>query len=74
MFLISYGESGITEEKMNKILSPFISGLVAAIIFIILHHKFGWWAVIIAIVSFPIIFWIAQAVIDILSQLLKRKK
>ena len=74
MFLISYGESGITEEKMNKILSPFIAGLIAALVFIILHPRFGGWTIVIAVVSFPIIFWIAQAVIDILGQLLKRKK
>jgi hypothetical protein len=59
---------------MNKILSPFIAGLITAIIFITLRAKFGGWAIIIAVVSFPIIFWIAQAVIDILGQLLKRKK
>ena len=59
---------------MNKILSPFIAGLVAALIFITLRSRFGGWTIVIAVVSFPIIFWIAQAVIDILSQLLKRKK
>jgi len=59
---------------MNKTLSPFIAGLVAALIFITLRSRFGGWTIVIAVVSFPIIFWIAQAVIDILSQLLKRKK
>jgi|APSaa5957512535_1039671.scaffolds.fasta_scaffold200510_2 hypothetical protein len=59
---------------MNKILSPFIAGLVAALVFIILYPRFGWWAVIIAIVSFAIILWIVQAVIDILCQLFKGKK
>jgi len=59
---------------MNKILSPFISGLAAALVFIILRPKFGGWAIIIAVISFPIIFWLAQAAIDILSNLLKRKK
>ena len=59
---------------MNKILSPFIAGLVAALVFITLYPKFGGWTIVIAVVSFPIIFWIAQAVIDILSQLFKGKK
>ena len=59
---------------MNKILSPFIAGLVAALVFITLYPKFGGWTIVIAVVSFPIIFWIAQAAIDILSQLLNRKK
>jgi len=59
---------------MNKIISPFIAGLAAALVFIILRPKFGGWAIVIAVVSFPIIFWIAQAVIDILGNLLKRKK
>ena len=59
---------------MNKILSPFIAGLAAALIFIILRPKFGGWTIVIAVVSFPIIFWIAQAVIDILGQLFKGKR
>jgi len=59
---------------MNKILSPFIAGLAAAFIFITLRPKFGGWAIAIAVVSFPIIFWLAQAAIDILSKLLKRNK
>ena len=59
---------------MNKIISPFIVGLAAALVFIILRPKFGGWAIVIAVVSFPIIFWIAQAVIDILGQLFKGKK
>ena len=59
---------------MNKILSPFVVGLAVTLIFITLRPKFGGWAIVIAVVSFPIIFWIAQAVIDILGQLLKRKK
>ena len=59
---------------MNKILSPFIAGLVAALVFITLRPKFGGWTIAIAVVSFPVIFWVAQAVIDILVQLLKRKK
>jgi hypothetical protein len=74
LFLISSGGSGRTEAKMNKILSPFIAGLVAALVFITLYPKFGGWTIVIAVVSFPIIFWIAQAVIDILSQLFKGKK
>jgi len=59
---------------MNKILSPFIAGLAAALIFITLRPKFGGWTIAIAVVSFPIIFWVVQAVIDIISNLLKRKK
>jgi hypothetical protein len=59
---------------MNKILSPFIAGLAAALVFIILRPKFGGWTIAIAVVSFPIIFWIVQAVIDILGQLFKGKK
>lgn len=59
---------------MNKILSPFIAGLAAALVFITLRPKFGGWTIAIAVVSFPVIFWVAQAVIDILVQLLKRKK
>jgi len=59
---------------MNKILSPFIAGLIAALIFITLRPKFGGWAIVIAVVSFPIIFWIAQAVIDTLGSFIKGGK
>jgi len=59
---------------MNKILSPFIAGLAAALIFIILRPKFGGWTIAIAVVSFPIIFWIAQAANDLLGSLFKGKK
>ena len=59
---------------MNKIISPLIAGLITVIIFIALRPKYGGWAIIIAVVSFPIIFWIAQAVIDIIGSFIKEGK
>lgn len=59
---------------MNKILSPFIAGLAAALIFITLRPKFGGWTIVIVAVSFPLIFWLAQAAIDLLGNIFKGEK
>lgn len=59
---------------MNKFFSAFLSGLLAAIIFIILHPRLGGWSFVIVVVLFPIIFWFAQAVIDLIMNLFERKK
>lgn len=69
-----YKRAQIIQREMNKIISPFLAGLAAALIFIALRPKFGGWAIIIAIVSFPIIFWIVQAFIDIICNVIKGGK
>lgn len=60
--------------KMNKFLSAFLSGIIAAFIFIILRPKLGGWSFVIVAVLFPIIFWFAQAVMDLFKNLFERKK
>lgn len=59
---------------MNKLLRALLSGLFVAFIFIILRPKLGVWTFVIVAVTFPIIFWLAQAFIDILNGYLKREK